>query len=194
MPDQLIKNLFNMTISAPSMAKFVCWYLFGWDKMISRRELNIELEQFPNPESRVTLSTECDPLGLRKVRLDWRVTDLDRHTIRRTAEIIAAETASSDIVTFTPYESALNGEWMNKPNRVGHHMGTTRMGSNKLDSVVDANLRVHELDNLYIAGSSVFPCAPVQAPTLTILALAHRLADHLKREFSRYNPYQGNAE
>lgn len=191
-PDQLIKHMFIMARSAPGMAKFVCWYLFGWDMMIARRELNIQLEQCPNPESRVMLSSECDSLGLRKVRLDWRLTDLDRHTIRRTAEIIAAETASSDIVRITPYESALNGEWMEKPNWLWHHMGTTRMGSHKLESVVDANLRVHELDNLYIAGSSVFPCAPVHAPTLTILALTHRLADHLKFELSRGNPYQLN--
>lgn len=185
MPEQLPKHLFNMARSAPGLAKFMCWYLFGWDQVIARRDLNIMLEQSPNPDSRVQLSVERDRLGLRKVLLDWRLNDLDRHTIKRTVEIIAEETATSGVVSVTPYEAALNGEWMKKPDWVWHHMGTTRMGTNRRDSVVDANLRVHDLDNLYIAGSSVFPCAPGHTPTLTILALAHRLADHLKQMYSK---------
>ena len=59
-------------------------------------------------------------------------------------------------------------------------MGTTRMGTDPAVSVVDANCRAHEVDNLYITGSSVFPTAGDSNPTLTIVALAHRLADTLK--------------
>lgn len=181
MPDRLPRHLFNMAQSAPGLAKFLCWYLFGWDSLIARRDLNLMLEQCPNPDSRVLLSGERDRLGLRKVRLDWRLNDLDRHTIKRTTEIIAAETASGAVVSVTPYESALNGEWMKKPDWVWHHMGATRMGTHPRESVVDPDLRVHGLANLYIAGSSVFPCAPGHTPTLTLLALTHRLADHLRR-------------
>ena len=60
-----------------------------------------------------------------------------------------------------------------------HHMGTTRMGADAAQSVVDANLKVHGLANLYMAGSSVFPTGGWVNPTLTILALSFRLADHL---------------
>ena len=63
-----------------------------------------------------------------------------------------------------------------------HHMGTTRMSIEPGEGVVDAECRVHGLDNLYIAGSSVFPTSGNANPTLTIIALAMRMADHLKRE------------
>ena len=60
-----------------------------------------------------------------------------------------------------------------------HHMGTTRMGSTPGTGVVDADGRVHGYHNLYVAGSSVFPTGGWANPTLTILALVHRLAEHL---------------
>jgi choline dehydrogenase-like flavoprotein len=62
-----------------------------------------------------------------------------------------------------------------------HHMGTTRMHDDPRQGVVDANCRVHDLANLYVAGSSVFPTGGVANPTLTNVALAIRLADHLKQ-------------
>ena len=66
------------------------------------------------------------------------------------------------------------------PRWVWHHIGTTRMSSDPARGVVDADCRVHSLSNLYVAGSSVFPTGGNDMPTLTILALAHRLADHLR--------------
>lgn len=180
-PDELPKHLFNMIRSVPDLTKFLGWYVLGMDHLVARRELIIMLEQCPNRDSRVMLGTDRDRLGLRRVRLDWRLSDLDRHTMKRTIEIIAAQTALSGVVSVTPYESALNGEWMHKPDWVWHHMGATRMGTNPRESVVDPNQRVHDVDNLYVAGSSVFPCASGHTPTLTILALTHRLADHLKQ-------------
>ncbi len=61
-----------------------------------------------------------------------------------------------------------------------HHMGTTRMHASPREGVVDPNGRVHGVKNLYVAGSSVFPTAGFANPTLTIVALTLRLADHLK--------------
>ena len=66
---------------------------------------------------------------------------------------------------------------------LSHHMGTTRMHESPRMGVTDANCRVHGLQNLYVAGSSLFPCAGHQNPTLTIVALALRLADHLNDKF-----------
>ena len=62
----------------------------------------------------------------------------------------------------------------------GHHIGTARMGADPHSSVVDANARVHGIDNLHIAGSAIFPTSGQANPTLTLVALALRLADHLK--------------
>jgi choline dehydrogenase-like flavoprotein len=61
----------------------------------------------------------------------------------------------------------------------GHHIGTTRMSAEAKDGVVDKNLKVHSLANLYVAGSSVFPSAGISNPTFTIVALSIRLAEHL---------------
>ena len=66
-----------------------------------------------------------------------------------------------------------------RPNGGGHIMGTTRMGTNRSNSVVDSNCRVHGYDNLSVAGSSVFPTGGCANPTLTIVALTLRLADTL---------------
>ncbi len=68
-----------------------------------------------------------------------------------------------------------------RPSPGGHHLGTTRMGTDPATSVVDADCRTHQVENLYIAGSSVFPTGGEANPTLTIVALAHRLADTLKK-------------
>jgi len=66
---------------------------------------------------------------------------------------------------------------MDGPSR--HHMGATRMAKSPHDGVVDEQCRVHGVDNLYIAGSSVFPTSGIANPTLTLLALTFRLGDHL---------------
>jgi choline dehydrogenase-like flavoprotein len=59
-------------------------------------------------------------------------------------------------------------------------MGTTRMSDNPRKGVVDRNCQVHGVHNLFVAGSSVFPTAGSGTPTLTLVGLAIRLADHLK--------------
>jgi choline dehydrogenase-like flavoprotein len=61
-----------------------------------------------------------------------------------------------------------------------HHMGTTRMHNDQRRGVVDRNCKVHGIDNLYVTGGSVFPTSGAANPTLTIVALTLRLADHLK--------------
>ncbi|HEY1137759.1 MAG TPA: GMC family oxidoreductase [Xanthomonadaceae bacterium] len=67
----------------------------------------------------------------------------------------------------------------------GHHIGTTRMSTDPAGGVVNADLKVHSLDNLYVAGSSVFPSAGISNPTFTIITLSIRLADHLAARFGK---------
>lgn len=140
-------------------------------------------EQSPNPNSRVSLSEQTDLLGSPQVNLHWDLTELDRHTIRATVTLMAAEFNRLGLGTIQL------DEWLRKENtstwperlRGGHHhMGTTRMSADPAKGVVDKNCTVHGIDNLHIAGSSVFPTGGYVNPTLTIVALASRLADHLK--------------
>jgi choline dehydrogenase-like flavoprotein len=139
-------------------------------------------EQAPNPDSRVTLSAEKDALGVPRAKLDWRVTELDKRSMRtfyqllgqemgrtRTGRVQIRDWLLSDDKTWPGF---ISGGW--------HHMGTTRMHSDPKQGVVDANCRVHGLANLYIGGAAVYPTAGAVNPTLTLVALSLRLADHLK--------------
>lgn len=158
------------------------WRRLRHQAVVTHHHIDLEgfFEQAPNPDSRVSLGDMIDPLGQRCVRMNWQLTDLDRLTWRVAAETFAAELARLDLgrVRLEPWlrdgseePPALHG--------VHHHLGTTRMSNDPRKGVVDANCRVHGIDNLYIAGSSVFPTCGWTFPTLTIVALALRLADHL---------------
>lgn len=141
-------------------------------------------EQAPNPESRVRLGAERDELGLRRLQLDWRVTELDLRSWRRFAEVVAAEFerlgwggVELDPGLLPDDPAAVTGLVDS-----GHHMGTTRMAADPARGVVDAECRVHGFQNLFIASSAVFPTGGFSNPTFTIIALALRLADRIKAE------------
>jgi len=134
-------------------------------------------EQAPNRESRVLLGAEKDFTGMRRVRLQFRRSAADRESFRKTVELVSREFGRNSLgrlqTMFT--EDALPTL---RPDQ--HHMGTTRMHRDPRQGVVDPDGRVHGIDNLYIAGPSVYPSAGFANPVLTIIALALRLADHLK--------------
>jgi choline dehydrogenase-like flavoprotein len=138
-------------------------------------------EQAPNPNSRITLADERDLLGLPKVCVDWRLTALDRHTYRTAAALFGTELARACDGTYQP------AAWLNEDDNTvaqvhttAHHLGTTRMSDDPRQGVVDHRCRVHGIDNLHIAGSSVFPTGGWAFPTFTVVALALRLADRLR--------------
>jgi choline dehydrogenase-like flavoprotein len=139
-------------------------------------------EQSPNPDSRVTLAEERDRLGLRKAQLDWQLTELDARSVRRTVEI-TADALGRALAGRARILVSERRPWPETTGR-SHHMGTTRMHDDPRRGVVDADCRVHGLANLWIAGSSVFPTCGYANPTLTLVALAHRLAHRLPRELS----------
>jgi choline dehydrogenase-like flavoprotein len=140
--------------------------------------LRVQAEQEPNPASRITLGNTCDANGLRTPRLDWRLSDFDLRSIRRTQQLLDEELR---LARLGRVEDLLGDE--HPPALVlglHHHLGTTRMDPYTERGVVDANCKVHGLRNLFVAGSSVFPTSGWANPTLTIVALAIRLADHLR--------------
>jgi hypothetical protein len=140
----------------------------------------VHSEQAPNPDSRVQLVETRDRLDRRTVRVNWRLGELDLRTIRRGTALLAREVERAGIGTV-----AVQLDGKNVVLRDGfHHMGTTRMHTNPALGVVDQNARVHSTANLYIAGSAVFPTGGYANPTLTLVALAIRLADHLKTLFT----------
>lgn len=148
----------------------------------NRRYLLVNvLEQDPNPDSRIMLGSTKDALGVRRVILDWQMGPAVRRTLRRAHEIIAEELQVAGVGTLEkPFTGPDEDGWKTPPMTTWHHIGTTRMAADPHRGVVDADCKVHGVSNLYVAGSSVFPTAGNDMPTLTIVALALRLAEHLK--------------
>lgn len=136
-------------------------------------------EQAPNPDSRITLSSKRDRLGLNQVQLDWRLSPIDKYTVTRSQQIIAAEFERAGLGQIQIELTDDDTSWQSVTGSY-HHIGTTRMSRNPRLGVVNEHCQVHGINNLYIAGSSVFPTSGLSNPTLTIIALAIRLADHLK--------------
>ncbi len=137
-------------------------------------------EQEPVPENRISLSTERDSLQIPRSVLHWRKTALDFKTCRETALLLAEWFANSDQGRVRIADWLLaDGPWPEDGTAEYHHIGGTRMASDPRLGVVDSNLQVFGMSNLYIAGSSVFPTGGYANSTLAIVQLSLRLADHL---------------
>jgi len=147
--------------------------------------IDLNFEQRPNRESRVLLGNDRDMFGQRRVRLDWRLSDTDRRTATRALEVAAQEFGRMGVGRARINFDLSNGSsWPSNMISSCHHTGTARMSDDPHMGVVDANCRVHSVDNLFVAGSAVFPTAGYANPTLTIVALAQRLAEHLDQELT----------
>lgn len=164
-------------------------------------------EQRLDPRSRVTLGTDTDALGMRRVRLDWQYGPDDRRAALDGLQVIAEALGASGLgrmqlvpggVHADAHDNLVPGEFLtlyrSVPGEIDplgfpvgmgfHHMCTTRMADDPAEGVVDADCRVHGIDNLWVAGSSVFATGGVATPTYTIVALAVRLADHLRERLA----------
>ncbi len=143
--------------------------------------IQVVTEQTPEPENRITLSDRKDRFGVPYPKAKWQVGDLEMRTISRFAEIIRKQFKNARL------PPPILEEWVSKNDfekaaviDMAHSAGTTRMSSDPKKGVVDQNCKVHKVDGLYIAGASVFPTSGHANPTLMVVALAFRLADHLR--------------
>lgn len=151
---------------------------------ISSYRLQLIFEPSPCRESRVSLAAQRDALGLRRTRLHWTFNDYDFEMLDRSIGLINAYLGQTGLGRLR-LKKPVNDKTMN--GRIGtglHHMGTTRMSADPADGVVDADCRVHGVDNLFVAGSSVLPTVGFSNPTLTIIALTCRMADRIDEELS----------
>jgi choline dehydrogenase-like flavoprotein len=132
-------------------------------------------------DNRVMLSDERDRLGRRKVRIEWQVGEEDVENMRRVTELFDQAVRRYGAGHLERAFPDTPDAWRQALEPAKHHMGTTRMNVGPALGVVDENSQVHGTSNLYVTGSSVFPSGGSANPTLTIVALAARLGDHLKR-------------
>lgn len=145
------------------------------------RSVTMEMITEPEPDynSRVMLGDDIDALGMRRTKIDWRLTQRVRDTVDTTFELIARELEDKNIARVKLGPRINDTGWPADMEGTYHHMGTTRMHDSPRHGVVDRNCQVHGVANLYIAGSSVFPTSSSNHPTMTLVALALRLSDRL---------------
>jgi choline dehydrogenase-like flavoprotein len=172
------------------LSRHLCRVVRGFDdviarvyhKMVSRpgRALIVgcRAEQSPTPDSRVTLDDTTDRFDMPKARVHWELAAQDLERFQR-ARQTWAQVFTRASLDFTPLPTTPAAGWPDRIAPGAHHMGTTRMDPDPTRGVVDQNCRVHGTSNLFVAGSSVFPTAGWAPPTLTIVALAIRLADRV---------------
>lgn len=153
-------------------------------KKSNRFPLFYQTEHAPLYESRVTLDESSkDDFGMPRLDVQICFSEIDFRTIRTFISIFKERLESSGLGYFQmskDEEDALKHAESQSFNSNSHNIGTTRMSHDPIHGVVDSNCKVFDVDNLYLAGSSVFPTSSHANPTLMIIALALRLADNLK--------------
>ena len=149
-------------------------------------QLQSRAEQAPNPDSRVVLSTEKDALGVPFADLHWKLSELDKRSMRTLFEVVAHEFGRTGLGRVQILDWLLEDDtsWPSFLSGGFHHMGTTRMHEDANQGVVDVNSKVHSLGNLFVAGAAVFPTSGAPNPTLTLIALTLRLSDRLKQQIN----------
>jgi len=181
----------NIMLSLPQTSAFGAYYLYR--RLFTRRRipalfvgsranrynLSYHAEQAPNPDSKVTLSDSVDRFGIPRLRVDARYSKLDIDSIVRAHEVLAAEFLRQGIAAVAYKRDNVNRHVFEQAADGYHQIGTTRMAAAERDGVVNEDCRVHGVKNLYVCSSSVFPTSGHANPTLTIVALAVRLAHHL---------------
>jgi choline dehydrogenase-like flavoprotein len=176
-------HLRHVARDLPAVSRTAGLWLTGrYRKNPTLLQMRFMAEQVPNPESRITLSHDVDALGLNKAQLDWQLMDLDLETIKKSQRIVDSTLRGKGLGRVDSFYEEddppprISGTW--------HHLGTTRMHEDPKQGVVDSQSRVHGVSNLFVTGGSVFPTGGYANPTLTIVAMALRLADHLKKELA----------
>ena len=159
--------------------------------------VTVQGEHLPHPESRLVLTDETDRHGvpLLSAAIDFHRGDFE--TISAFHQALEAHLVAQGYEIVVGHEEALHSfarSMYRGFNSNAHHIGTTRMGRDRSTSVVDADCRVHGTKNLFVAGAGVFPTSGHVNPTLSIVMLSARLADHLAAASRpRHRPSSGSS-
>ncbi|MGC2163503.1 MAG: GMC family oxidoreductase [Silvibacterium sp.] len=170
--------------ASAEIAQLLWWAKVKGRRALSRRariSLHLDCEQRPQAESRIRIGGDRDRLGVPVCVVDWKISEDEHETVRKFAETIDGTLRKAGIasVKWRPEISEAGTGWLTRATDTFHMMGGTRMGTDPLSSVVDGNLRVHGVENLYIASCSTFPTGGSSNPTFTMMALTLRLKDRI---------------
>lgn len=141
-------------------------------------------EQIPNRKSRVSLASQRDSVGMPRLNIDLQFSQADVDGILRCHQVwdeYLRKNGCGQLEYMSPDPAALIWSMMGGGT---HQLGTTRMAAKAEDGVVDQQLAVHGLSNLFVASGSVLLTSSQANPTFTVITLALRLADHLIKDLS----------
>lgn len=187
-----VRHVANLVKDPWPLAKFVSSWLYRRHACYRRvpyvalqsnsgtYPLDFNAEQTPLHDSRILLTDDKDRFGVPKLRIDWRVCAQDMESIIASYGHIRSIFADTKVASVAYENEALESSARRAMPVGGHHIGAARMSDDPHKGVVNPQCRAHDVENLYIAGSAVFPTSGSANPTLTIVALAIRIADHLK--------------
>lgn len=192
-PPHIGRHLIRMAAGADDLAfaltriyeKFPAYWSIdrgGWSQPIKPGQPPVKgieafqlCEQAPDPDNRVTLSDEVDAVGMPKPKVHVRWSELDRHSVRRSQEIVSHTLEEAGVGRLRRWRR--RGDPLVRQMTAHHPAGTARMSDDPATGVVDADCKVHGTANLFVASAAVFPTAGFAPPTLTVLALAARVAE-----------------
>lgn len=192
-PPRIGRHLIRMAAGADDLAfaltriyeKFPAYWSIdrgGWSQPLQPGQPAVKgieafqlCEQAPDPDNRITLSDEADAVGMPKPKVHFRWSELDRHSVRRSQEIVSRTLEEAGVGRLRRWRR--RGDPLVRQMTAHHPAGTARMSDDPATGVVDADCKVHGTANLFVASAAVFPTAGFAPPTLTVLALAARVAD-----------------
>jgi choline dehydrogenase-like flavoprotein len=191
-PVNVAKRVMDVVRGARDLIPIAIWWLQGtahypyvtkggWAHLANKSSLftSFEIwtlqEQQPDPDNRIRLSERRDYNGTPIVAIDWRFTEADRSAVQRQRELFKQEIEGAGLGTISWSKDVYT-----IPSSV-HPIGGARMGHDVKTSVVNEHLEVHGVPNLFVVSSAVFPTSGYANPTLTVVALACRAADRVKR-------------
>ncbi|MBO9710958.1 MAG: GMC family oxidoreductase [Caulobacter sp.] len=196
----MASHLRNIVLGSPRLALFTAdwtWRRYLVERKLpyvalhSRRgvyPLDVNGEQAPNFDSRLTLGASRDRHDQPRIRVDWRMNELDVHSVAAGLRLMRDRFDASGCGTVEFDDATLEDQVRESVPVGGHHIGGARIGATARQGVVDADLKVHDIDNLFVASAAVFPTSSHANPTLTLVALGMRLADHLKAVSAKSTP------
>ncbi|MCZ6888765.1 MAG: GMC family oxidoreductase [Gammaproteobacteria bacterium] len=186
-PRELVKRLGSALLDLDGFLEAMYQRVANGQPRVSAFAILATVEDAPNPQSHVSLTSKRDTLGMRRVLVDWRLTPQCKDTLRQATKLL------SDAAPRLGLGQVQTEKWLNDDDAwpaalqggLGHHVGTARMSDSPATGVVDRNCRVHAMSNLFVAGGAVFATSGSANPMLTIVALALRLADHIEKRLKR---------
>jgi choline dehydrogenase-like flavoprotein len=197
----LVIGMSNLARATPSVVASLSHFFYllavrvsyGVHPVARSARVRCTVEMTPRAENRVELADGRDALGARLPRVRANLSDEELRSIDVLLEHFDKECVRLRIGEFVrssgDFSSRIAADVVAADG--AHHLGATRMGVDPRSSVVNQDLRVHSVENLYVAGGSVFPTAGCANPTMMIVALSIRLAEHLRALFAvRPKPQQ----